>query len=130
VVQNSLNPLVTKEMHLSFESLAIIDTPSLQASLMNIYHDTSFRYILENDFISLESKAYIHSCLGKRVELWLIVRPFICSFRITHFNFTSSLRFRFCLIQPLASNIFTCECGHGLNASSTLSIQRSVDSHT
>ncbi len=53
-VRNGL-PFTVREMHLSFESLVIIGTPGLQASLMNIHHDTSFRFILENDFISSTS---------------------------------------------------------------------------
>jgi hypothetical protein len=47
--------------------------------------------------------------------LWLIARPFICSFYIAHSTFTSMLHFCFNLIQPLAYNFFTCECGHRLD---------------
>jgi hypothetical protein len=43
---------MAKEMHLSFESLAITNTPSLQAFLMGIHHDTSLKSILEDDSIS------------------------------------------------------------------------------
>ncbi len=86
---------------------------------MDIHHDTSFRYILEDDSVFPTSKARIHSCSSKGAGLWLVVRPSICSFHITHFTFTSTLCFRFGLIQPLASNLLTCECGHGLNASGT-----------
>jgi hypothetical protein len=80
-------------MELSFESLAITNTPSLYASLMDIHHDTSFGSILEDDSISLAPKAYICFCLDKGVGLWLIVRPSICSFHITHYIFTSTLDF-------------------------------------
>jgi len=55
--------------------------------------------------------------LDKGAGLWLIVGPFIPLFHITHFIFTSVLHFHFDLIQLSASNIFTRECGHGLNAS-------------
>jgi hypothetical protein len=51
--------------------------------------------------------------------LWLIIKPSICSFYIAHFTFILALCFHFSLIQPLASCIITCECGHGLNVSST-----------
>jgi hypothetical protein len=61
-------------MHLSFESLAVTNTLSLQVFLMDIHHDTSFEFILEDDFISLTFGAHIRSCLGKEVGLWLIVR--------------------------------------------------------
>jgi hypothetical protein len=86
---------------------------------MDIHHDTSFTYILEDGSISLASIANIRSCLCKGARLWLIVRPYICSFHITHFIFISALCIRFGLIQPLASNLLMCECGHGLDASST-----------
>jgi hypothetical protein len=49
----------------------------------------------------------------------LIVRPFIHLFCIAHSTFTSTLRFRFDLIQPLAFSFFTCECGNGLGAFNT-----------
>jgi len=92
-IWNSLNPLVIKKMHLSFEILTIIDTPNLQASLMDIHHDTSFRSILKNDSIFLAFRTWIRFCLGKRLMLWLITRPFICLFYITHFIFTSTCIF-------------------------------------
>jgi hypothetical protein len=44
-VQNGL-PTIAREVHPSFESLAIINAPSLQASLMDIHHDTSLRFTL------------------------------------------------------------------------------------
>jgi len=50
VAWDSLPP-VAKKMHLSFESLVIIGTLSLEASLMDIHHDTSFKCILEDDSI-------------------------------------------------------------------------------
>jgi hypothetical protein len=62
-----------------------------------------------------QSRAYIHSCLNKGARLWLIVKPSIYSFRITHFIFTSTLCFHFGLIKPLAFSLFMCECEHGLD---------------
>jgi hypothetical protein len=85
-------------MHLSFESLATIDAPSLQAPYMDIHHDTSFWSILEDDSIPSASKVRIHSYSGKGMGLWLIARPFICSFHIAHFTFTLMLCFCFGLI--------------------------------
>jgi hypothetical protein len=87
--------------------------------LMDIHHDTSFKFILEDDFISLAFRAYIHSCSSKRVKLRLVVKPSISSFCITHSIFTSTLRFHFGLIQPSTSSFLMCECGHGLDASVT-----------
>jgi hypothetical protein len=104
-------------MHPSFENLAIFDTPSLHASLMDIHHNTSLRSILEDDYISSTFKTHIPFCLSKGVGLWLVVKPFIYSFCITHFIFSSMLHFCFSLIQPSASNLFTYECGHELDAS-------------
>jgi hypothetical protein len=54
---------------------------------------------------------------AKGQGLWLIIKPFIHSFRITYSIFTLVLHFRFGLIQPSTSSFFTCECGHMLNAS-------------
>jgi hypothetical protein len=102
-------------MHLSFESLEIIDAQSLQVTLMDIHHNTSFRSILENDSISSAFKTHIRFCLGKGTGLWLIVKSSIRSFCLTHFIFTLTLCFHFNLIQPLTS----FECGHGLNTFST-----------
>jgi hypothetical protein len=68
---------------------------------------------------SSSSKIHICSCLSKKARLWLIVKPSIHSFHIAHSTFTSTLRFRFSLIQPSTFNLFTCECGHGLDTSNT-----------
>jgi hypothetical protein len=72
--------------------------------------------MLEGDSISLAFKAHIHSCLGKEVWLWLIVRPSIYSFCIAHFIFTLALCFHLGLFQPSASSFLTCEYGHMLDA--------------
>jgi hypothetical protein len=106
-------------MHLSFESLVITGALGLQVSLMYIHHDTSLRSILEDDSISLAYGVRIHFCSGKGPRLWLITRPSIRSFCITHFTFTSTLRFRLSLIQPSTSSFFTCECGHELDTFDT-----------
>jgi len=116
VAQNDL-PLATKEMHPSFENLTSTNTPSLQTSLIDTYHDTSLRSILEDDFIPSTSKACIHSCSGKGAGLWLVTKPFICSFRITHSTFTSTLCFRLGLIQPSTFSPLTYKCGHKLHTS-------------
>jgi hypothetical protein len=85
---------------------------------MNVHHDTSLS-ILKDDSISSTSKTRIppYSCKGPR--LWLVVRPFICSFCIVCSTFTSVLCFRLNLIQPSPFSLFTCECGHGLDAFNT-----------
>jgi hypothetical protein len=117
-VQNGL-PSTTKNMHPSFESLTITKAPSLWISLMDFHHDTSTRSILEDDSISSTSRAYICFCLGRGVWLWLVVKPFICLFCIAHSTFTSTLCFHLGLILPSTFNLFTCECGHGLDAFGT-----------
>ncbi len=91
-------PHGAKEMHPSVESLVVIGAPSLHASLMDIHHDKSLKSILEDDSISLASRACICSCSGKGARLWLVVRPSIRSFRITHFTFTLALHFHLNLI--------------------------------
>jgi hypothetical protein len=73
---------------------------------IDIHHNTSLKSILEDNSISSTFKIRIRSCLGKGAGLWLVVRPFICLFHITHFIFTSTLHFHLSLIQPLTSNIF------------------------
>jgi len=85
-------------MHLSFESLTIIDAPSLQASLMDIHHNTLFKSTSKDESIFLASRARICSYANKGARLWLIVKPFIHSFHITDFTLTSMLRFCFDLI--------------------------------
>jgi hypothetical protein len=57
---------ITRDMHLSFESLVVTNVPSLQASLMDFHHDTSLRSILVDDFISLVSRVHICSYSGNR----------------------------------------------------------------
>ncbi len=118
VTQDGLPP-TTKVIHLFKRSLTVTCAQGLHASLMDIHHNTSLRFILEDDSISLAFRARICSCLGKGVRLWLVANPFIYSFRIAHFTFISTLCFCFGLIQPLASNLFTCECGHKLDTSGT-----------
>jgi len=65
---------------------------------------------------SWSSRAHICSCLGKEAGLWLIIRPYIHLFHITYFALILMFCFYLGLIQPLASSLFTCECGHGLKA--------------
>jgi len=86
---------------------------------MNFHHNTSFKSILEDDPISLESKAHIHFCSGKGERLWLVIRPFICLFCITRFIFTLVLCFCLGLISPSTFSLFMCECEHGLNPPNT-----------
>jgi len=74
---------------------------------------------LEDDSISSTSRPHIHSYSDKGVGLWLIIRSSISLFHIAHFTFTLTLHFRLGLIQPLKSNFFACECGHGLDAFGT-----------
>ncbi len=109
-------PLEVREMHPFFESLIVIGAPSLHAFFMDFHHDTSFKSILENDSISSTSKTHIHFCSNKGAGLWLVVRPSIHSFRITHSIFTSTLHFHLGLIQPLTFSLLMCECGHILDA--------------
>jgi hypothetical protein len=112
-------PPVARVMHPSFESLTITGTPCLHASFMDIHHNTSLRFILEDDSISSTFRTCICFCSNKGVGLWLLVKPYIRLFCIPHFTFTSTLCFCFGLIQPSIFNLFTCECGHKLDASST-----------
>jgi hypothetical protein len=102
-------------MHLSFESLAKIGALGLQAFLMHIHHNTSLNSIMEDDSISWASRTRIYFCSSKGARLWLVSKPSIGSFHITHFIFTSALHFHLNLIQPSASNLLMCECGHGLD---------------
>jgi hypothetical protein len=69
---------------------------------------------------SFSSSSRVHICffLGKEARLSLIARPSIHSFPIAHSTFTSTLRFCLSLIQPSTFSLFTCECGHGFDASS------------
>jgi len=53
---------------------------------MDIHHDTSFRFIMEDDSISLTSIIRVHFCSGKGAGLWLVVKPSIHSFHIAHFH--------------------------------------------
>jgi hypothetical protein len=55
---------------------------------MDIHRDKFFKSILEDDSISSTSKTSICFCSNKEVGLWLIVKPFIGSFHITHSIFT------------------------------------------
>ncbi len=80
-------------------------------------HDTSFRSILEDDFISFISRTHICFCSGKGARLWLFATPSIHLFYIAHSIFTSSLCFCLGQIQPSTSSFFTCECGHKLYTS-------------
>jgi len=86
---------------------------------MDIYHDTSLRFILEDDSIFLASKAHIHFCSSKGLGLWLVIKPFIYLLYIAHFTFTSTFHFHFGLIQPSTSNFLKCECGHMLETFGT-----------
>jgi len=63
-MQDGLPP-EAREMHPSFESLTIICTLGLQASLMDIHHNTFLMSILEDDYTSLASKVCIRSCLTR-----------------------------------------------------------------
>jgi hypothetical protein len=52
--------LVAREIQVSFESLAVIGSPSVQACFMDIHHDTFCRSILEDNSISSIFKTHIH----------------------------------------------------------------------
>jgi hypothetical protein len=83
-------------MHHSFESLVVTNAPSLHASLMDIHHNTSFSFILEDDSISSTSKTCIRFGASKGAGLWLIAKPFIYLFCIAfyfHFNIAFSSQF-------------------------------------
>ncbi len=118
VMQDNFS-LATRDMHSSFQSLTVTDTLGLQAFLMDIHHNTSLRFILKDDFISLASKACICSCSNNGTRLWLVAKPFICSFRMAHSTFISMSHFHLSLIQPSASSFLTCEYGHELDAYDT-----------
>jgi hypothetical protein len=85
---------------------------------MDFHHDTSFKYILEDDSIFLASRTCFHSCSGKGAGLRFVIRPSICSFHMAHSTFTSVLHFCFGFgsIQPLAFSLFMSECEHRLDA--------------
>ncbi len=114
-MQNGLL-LATMDMHISFESLTVIGALGLHASLMDFHHNTSLRSIFEDDSISSKFKACIRSCSSMGAMIWLVVKPSIHSFHITHHTFTLVLHFHLGLIQPMASNLLMCECGHWLDA--------------
>lgn len=97
VVQDSFPPAV-RNIHLSFESLAITNAPNLQTFVMDIHHNTSFESILEDYSISSISSAHIRFCSNEGAGLWLIAKPSIYSFHIAHFIFTSMLHFNINLI--------------------------------
>jgi hypothetical protein len=84
--------------------------------LMDFHHNTSLRSIFEDDSISSKFKACIRSCSSMGAMIWLVVKPSIHSFHITHHTFTLVLHFHLGLIQPMASNLLMCECGHWLDA--------------
>jgi hypothetical protein len=69
---------------------------------------TPFLQHLEPAFIFVQVRG-----LGLR----LVVKPSIYLFCITHSFFISTLHFCLNFIQPSASNIFTCDCGHELDVS-------------
>jgi hypothetical protein len=87
--------------------------------LMDIHHDTSLKFILEDDSISLTFRVRIHFYSAKGIKLWLVIRPCIYLFHITHYTFSLALRFHLGLIQPSTFNLFTCEFGHGLDTFGT-----------
>jgi hypothetical protein len=85
--------------------------------LMNIHHNTSLKFILEDDSISSTSRPHICFYSSKGARLWLVIRPSICLSHITHFTFTLALHFCLGLIQPSTFIFLTCECAHELDAS-------------
>ncbi len=102
-----------------FLCLAITSTLGLHAFLINIHHNTSFWLIFEDGSISFTYRTCICFCSSKGpTGLWLIARPFICLFHITHSTFTLTMHFRLDLIQPLTFSVVMCECEYRLNTSS------------
>ncbi len=91
-------PLATKKIHPSFESLAVINAPSLHASLMDIHHNTSFKPILEDDSIFSISKSTSTFVQARGHGYgWLLGHLFYL-FCIAYFTFTSTMCFCFSLI--------------------------------
>jgi hypothetical protein len=62
-------------MHPCFESVVIIIALDLHAFFMDIHHNTSIKYILEDDSIFSTSRACIRSCLSYD---WLLGHLSIC----------------------------------------------------
>ncbi len=94
-IRDSLCPAI-KVMHPSFESLVVTNTLSLHAYFMDIHHDKSFRFILEDDSICSTSKTCIRFCLNKGAGLWLIARPCIFLLCIAfYFHFSVAISFEF-----------------------------------
>ncbi len=100
------------------------------SSLMDIHHDTSLKFILEDDSISSAFRTRIRSCSSKGARLWLIVKPSIYLLYITHFIFILTLCFHLNLIQPSTFSLFMCECEHGLDTYGTHLAHCSFDIHT
>jgi hypothetical protein len=105
-------------MHPSFVSLVVISTPNLQASLRpsTMTHPSClsckmipFPQHQELTFVLVWAKGQGYG--------WLLGHLSVCF--ASHILFTLALHFRLDLIQPLTSSLLTCECGHGLDASST-----------
>jgi hypothetical protein len=69
-------------MHISFESLIVINILGLQVFFMDIHHNTSLKSILKNDSISLAFGVRIQFCSNKGTRLWLIFKSSFCSFAL------------------------------------------------
>jgi hypothetical protein len=84
---------------------------------MKLKNSLKFIFNLKNsdDLLNFWKKLI---CLLKELIIWLVVRPFICSFHIAHSTFILMMGFHFGLIQLSASNPFTCECEYKLDVSS------------
>jgi len=74
---------------------------------MDFHHNTSFRFILEDDSISSTSKARIRFCLGNEGKAMVGCYAIYLFVYITHFTFTSALYFHFGLISPWHL-VFSC----------------------
>jgi hypothetical protein len=121
-------------MHCSFENLIVTNTPSLHASFVDIHHNTSLRFILENDSISSTSKGHIHFFFSKGIGLWLVAKPFIYWFCITHSTFILALHFYLNLILSSTFNSFhmwmCTQVGRIWHSLNSLHVWKLTDSHT
>jgi hypothetical protein len=79
-------------MHIFFESLAITNTLGLQASLMDIDHDTSFRFIERFHFQSSHLSLFGQGG-GAIVDCWTIYM--FVPHRTFYFHFDNALSFQF-----------------------------------
>jgi hypothetical protein len=93
------------------ESLVVQSYLQLHASLKDCLHEQEFASLLVDTPLDI-TQAHLHSCVGPRASVWLLVRPTTPSFCLSKAHFFITLCIHLGLSHLIVAHLSWCQCGH------------------